>query len=148
MTRVPCSFHTKEPNLVERSPQHYTRAIKWWFHRRFFLWIKLCCMSDCCVLFWLVYIFVLNMYFIHIAHALNFRYGLMPLCITCFNFWEHIKASKLGGGIMIYPMTIGLGPGSWNTQLGSKWLLGNSGHTRLNHFLQCSYTVLTRTTTR
>jgi hypothetical protein len=59
---------------------------------------KLCCMSDCCVLVWLVCAFIVNMHFIYKAHALYISYGLMLSCITCFNFLEHIFF-WLGGGI-------------------------------------------------
>jgi hypothetical protein len=33
----------------------------------------------------------------------------MPSCITCFNFLEHIQASRLGGGVVVCPITINQG---------------------------------------
>jgi len=112
-----------------------------------YLWIKLCCMSDCCILFCLVYAFIVNINFIHITHALYIGYRLIPSCIICFKFLENTQTFTLGGGLMICLMIIGKCSSLSNTQLRFECLLGNSGYTWLNCFLKCSYIVLTRTVT-
>ena len=90
---------------------------------------KLCCMSDCCILFCLVYAFIVNINFIHITHALYNGYRLMPSCITCFKFLENTQTFTLGGGLMICLMTIGKCSSLSNTQLRFEYLLGNGGYT-------------------
>jgi len=40
--------------------------------------------------------------FVHVLYRI-------VLCITYFNFWEAHTSLKLGGGLAIYPMTIGQG---------------------------------------
>jgi hypothetical protein len=108
-----------------------------------YLWTKLCC-----ILFCLVYAFIVNINFIHITHALYIGYRLMPSSITCFKFLENTQTFMLGRGLMIcLIMTIGKCSSLSNTQLIFKCLLGNNGYTWLNCFLKCPYTVLTRTIT-
>jgi hypothetical protein len=62
-------------------------------------------------------------------------------------FWKHTQAFKLGGELVICPITIDQGSDTWNTKLISECLLGNGGYTWLNHFSQRPYTVFTKIVT-
>ena len=121
---------------VEYSSRRRTRAIEWRLHwgpcglSIVFVWFFLFGFG-CIVnmhflllfsyLLWILYIFVHALYNYLIHHALIFG--------------KYTQAYKLGGGLMICPMTIGQDSDAWNTQLISECLLGNSGHMCLNYFL-------------
>jgi hypothetical protein len=75
-------------------------------------------------------------------------YELMPHVSHALIFWNDTQAFRLDEGLTVCPMTIGYGSDAWNTQLISECLLGNGGHTSLNHFSQCLYIVFTKAVTR